>query len=65
MVELLKASPTISWPDNPVIKSRLLHEMRSRRKFVTGDPENLVLTEIGKRYAQFLSDDAAINMVDI
>ena len=27
--------------------------------------ENLVLTEIGKRYAQFLSDDAAINMVGI
>ena len=65
MVELLNASPTISWPENPVTKSRLLHEMRNKQKFVTGDSENLVLTEIGKRYAQFLSDDAAINMVGI
>ncbi len=65
MVELLNASPTISWPENPVTKSRLLHEMRNKQKFVTGDSENLVLTEIGKRYAQFLSDDAAVNMVGI
>ena len=65
MVELLNASPKISWPENPVIKSRLLHEMRNKQKFVTGDSENLILTEIGKRYAQFLSDDATVNMVGI
>jgi phosphoglucosamine mutase len=65
MVELLNASPTISWPENPVTKSRLLHEMRNKQKFITGDPAKLELTEMGRRYAQFLSDDAAVNMVDI
>ena len=57
MVELLKVSPTISWPENPVKKSRLLHEMRNKQKFVNGGPENLVLTEMGRRYAQFLSEN--------
>ncbi|MGA0304052.1 MAG: hypothetical protein ACO3OB_00230 [bacterium] len=62
MVELLKESPVISWPENPVTKSRLLHEMRNKQKFITGGPENLELTEMGRRYAQFLSDDADISM---
>ena len=62
MVELLKESPVISWPENPVTKARLLHEMRNKQKFITGGPENLELTEMGRRYAQFLSDDADISM---
>jgi hypothetical protein len=62
MVELLKESPVISWPENPVTKSRLLHEMRNKQKFITGGSENLELTEMGRRYAQFLSDDADISM---
>lgn len=62
MVELLKESPVISWPENPVTKTRLLHEMRNKQKFITGGPENLELTEMGRRYAQFLSDDADISM---
>jgi phosphomannomutase len=62
MVELLKESPVISWPENPVTKARLLHEMRNKQKFITGGPENLALTEMGRRYAQFLSDDADISM---
>ena len=62
MVALLKESPVISWPENPVTKSRLLHEMRNKQKFITGGPENLALTEMGRRYAQFLSDDADISM---
>ena len=64
MVELLKESPVISWPENPVTKARLLHEMRNKQKFITGGPENLELTEMGRRYAQFLSDDADISMAD-
>ena len=63
MVALLKSSPTILWPENPIAKSRLLHEMRNKQKFISGDTENLVLTEMGKRYAQFLSDDTDINML--
>ncbi len=62
MVEILKESTVISWPENPVTKSRLLHEMRNKQKFITGGPENLELTEMGRRYAQFLSDDADISM---
>ncbi|MFZ8918908.1 MAG: hypothetical protein ACO20P_05590 [bacterium] len=62
MVELLKESPVISWPENPVTKARLLHEMRNKQKFITGGSENLELTEMGRRYAQFLSDDADISM---
>ena len=62
MVELLKESPVISWPENPVTKTRLLHEMRNKQKFITGGSENLELTEMGRRYAQFLSDDADISM---
>ena len=63
MVELLKASPTISWPENSFTKDRLLHEMRNKQKFMNGDTENLVLTKMGRRYAQFLADDADINML--
>jgi hypothetical protein len=63
MVALLKSSPTILWPENPIAKSRLLHEMRNKQKFISGDTENLVLTEMGQRYAQFLSDDTDINML--
>jgi len=62
MVEILKESTVISWPENPVTKSRLLHEMRNKQKFITGGSENLELTEMGRRYAQFLSDDADISM---
>ena len=62
MVEILKESTVISWPENPVTKTRLLHEMRNKQKFITGGPENLELTEMGRRYAQFLSDDADISM---
>jgi len=62
MVELLKESTVISWPENPVTKFRLLHEMRNKQKFITGGPENLALTEMGRRFAQFLSDDADISM---
>ena len=62
MVEILKESTVISWPENPVTKSRLLHEMRNKQKFITGGSENLKLTEMGRRYAQFLSDDADISM---
>ncbi len=65
MVDLYKESPVISWPENPVTKSRLLHEMQNKQKFITGGPENLALTELGRCYAQFLSDDAAVNMVGI
>jgi hypothetical protein len=63
MAALLKSSPKISWPENPVTKSRLPHEMRNKQKFISGDTENLVLTEMGQRYAQFLSDDTDINML--
>ena len=62
MVEILKESTVMSWPENPVTKSRLLHEMRNKQKFITGGSENLELTEMGRRYAQFLSDDADISM---
>jgi phosphomannomutase len=63
LVELIKGSQTLSWPENRSTKARLLHEMRNKQKFVNGSPDNLVISELGRRYAQFLAENPDPNMV--